>query len=39
MAKRGQQAVTESPWELAVVLLISATVFFSIWHFVAPFLG
>jgi hypothetical protein len=29
------QAVSGGPWELTLVLLLSATVFFSIWHFVA----
>jgi hypothetical protein len=36
--KRGDQAVTGSPWELALVLFLSAAVFLSIWHFVAQFL-
>jgi hypothetical protein len=29
------QAMTGSPWELTLVLLLSATAFLSLWHFVA----
>jgi hypothetical protein len=30
--------MTDSRWELAIVLLVSAAVFLSVWHFVAPLL-
>jgi hypothetical protein len=28
--------MTESRWELTVVTLVAVTVFFSVWHLVAP---
>jgi hypothetical protein len=31
--------MTNSRWELAIVLLGSSTIFFSIWHYVALLLG
>lgn len=31
--------MTDSRWELAIVLLGSSTLFFSVWHFVALLLG
>jgi hypothetical protein len=30
--------MTDSRWELAIVLLISSTVFLSVWHFVLRFI-
>ncbi len=37
VSERGESAVTGSPWELAIVLGLSATVFLSVWHFVGQF--
>jgi hypothetical protein len=37
-ATRGGQAMSGSPWELILVLLLSATPFLSFWHFVAQLL-
>jgi hypothetical protein len=31
--------MTESRWELTIVLLVSSAVFLSVWHFVALFIG
>ena len=30
--------MTDSRWELPIVLLVSATLFFSIWHVIAQFI-
>jgi hypothetical protein len=35
----GGQAMTGSPLELTLVLFLSATVFLSLWHFVAHIIG
>jgi hypothetical protein len=31
--------MTDSRWELAIVLLVSSTIFWSVWHFVAQLLS
>jgi hypothetical protein len=31
--------MTESRWELTIVLLVSSTVFLSAWHFAAQFIA
>jgi hypothetical protein len=31
--------MTDSRWELAIVLLVSSAVFLSVWHFVERFLS
>jgi len=31
--------MTDSRWELTIVVVGSATVFFSVWHFLAQLLG
>jgi hypothetical protein len=31
--------MTESRWELTIVLLVSSVVFLSVWHLVAQFIG
>jgi hypothetical protein len=31
--------MTDSRWELAIVLFGSSTIFFSVWHYVALLLG
>lgn len=31
--------MTDSRWELAIVVLLSSGAFFTMWHFVARFLG
>jgi len=39
-ARKGEeQSMTGSPWELTLVLLLSATVFLSLWHFVTQLLN
>jgi hypothetical protein len=30
--------MTDSRWELAIVLLVSSAIFMLVWHFVAPLL-
>ena len=36
---REEPSMTESRWELAIVLLVSSTIFWSVWHFVAQLLS
>jgi hypothetical protein len=31
--------MTDSPWELAIVVILSSTGFFSVWHFIAQLLN
>lgn len=31
--------MTDSPWELAIVVVLSSTGFFAFWHFVAQLLN
>jgi hypothetical protein len=38
MDGEGALSMTGSRWELTVVTLVSVTVFFFVWHFVAPLL-
>ena len=32
-------SMTDSRWELGLVVLVAATVFFAVWHIVAPLIG
>ena len=36
---REEPSMTESRWELAIVLLVSSTIFWPVWHFVAQLLS
>jgi hypothetical protein len=39
IGKRQERLMTDGRWEFPIVLIISATVFLSVWHFVAPLFG
>ena len=32
-------SMTDSRWELGFVVLVATTVFFAVWHIVAPLIG
>ncbi|MGC1410204.1 MAG: hypothetical protein WA864_14850 [Acetobacteraceae bacterium] len=36
---REEPSMTDSRWELAIGLLVSSTIFWSVWHFVAQLLS